>query len=163
MIEKIAFGGGCHWCTEAVFQSLIGVEIVEQGFVASTGANDTFSEAVVVHFDKEKISLRELLTIHLHTHASTSEHRMRVKYRSAVYAFSAAQIDQVNSELAVLRKDFEKKLVIKVLPFRAFRPSEEQFRNYYYNDPEKPFCKTYIQPKLDRIAGKFPDKLKNRS
>ena len=83
--QKIALGGGCHWCTEAVFQSLIGVERVEQGYVASTGNNNSFSEAVIVHFNTERISLKTLIEIHLHTHKSTSNHSLRERYRSAVY------------------------------------------------------------------------------
>jgi peptide-methionine (S)-S-oxide reductase len=60
VLQKIALGGGCHWCTEAVFQSIIGVEKVEQGFVASIDENNSFSEAVIVHFNSEVISLNTL-------------------------------------------------------------------------------------------------------
>jgi peptide-methionine (S)-S-oxide reductase len=66
-LTKTAFGGGCHWCTEAVFQSLIGVAKVEQGWVASTAKNNTFSEAVIVYFDDNKIDLKTLIDIHLAT------------------------------------------------------------------------------------------------
>ena len=86
-LYKIAFGGGCHWCTEAVFQSLKGVEKVEQGFITSYDQNNTFSEAVIVDFNTEKIDLKTLVEIHLHTHKSTSNHSMRKKYRSAIYVF----------------------------------------------------------------------------
>jgi len=71
-IEKIAMGGGCHWCTEAVFQSLKGVQLVEQGFIASHGNSDKFSEGVIVHFDPHLIPLEVLIEIHLHTHQCTS-------------------------------------------------------------------------------------------
>ncbi len=90
-MEKIGFGGGCHWCTEAVFQALIGVEKVEQGWIASEGENDSFSEAVIVHFDESTIDLSTLTAIHLFTHSCTSEHSMWKKYRSAVYTFSNKQ------------------------------------------------------------------------
>ncbi|WP_343065456.1 peptide-methionine (S)-S-oxide reductase [Arenibacter arenosicollis] len=82
--QKIAFGGGCHWCTEAVYQSLKGVEVVEQGFVASKGEESFFSEAVIVHYDPKSIALKDLILIHLYTHKSTSDHSMRNKYRSAI-------------------------------------------------------------------------------
>ena len=59
-LTKVAFGGGCHWCTEAVFQSLKGVEKVEQGFVASVAKNSSFSEAVIVHFQTEIIALKNI-------------------------------------------------------------------------------------------------------
>ena len=95
--QKIAFGGGCHWCTEAVFQSIKGVLKVEQGFVASTKKNSSFSEAVIVHFEDSKIALKTLIEIHLHTHKSTSNHSMRSKYRSAIYTFSEVQNKKVQS------------------------------------------------------------------
>ena len=76
---KIGFGGGCHWCTEAVFQSLIGVETVEQGYIASEDDMTSFSEAIIVHFNQEEITLKALIEIHLFTHKSTSNHSMRSK------------------------------------------------------------------------------------
>ena len=85
---KIAFGGGCHWCTEAVFQQLKGVIRVEQGFVASVNEYQSFSEAVIVHFNPSIIPLKILVEIHLYTHKSTSNHSMRSKYRSAIYYFT---------------------------------------------------------------------------
>jgi peptide-methionine (S)-S-oxide reductase len=90
-LTKIAFGGGCHWCTEAVFQTLIGVEKVEQGWISSIEKNNTFSEAVIVHFNIEKIDLKTLIEVHLLTHKSTSNHSMIKKYRSSIYYFSNQQ------------------------------------------------------------------------
>lgn len=76
-IHRIAFGGGCHWCTEAVYNSLKGIISVEQGFVASEGEESSFSEAVIVRYDPINISLEDLILIHLYTHKSTSNHSMR--------------------------------------------------------------------------------------
>ncbi len=86
-LTQIAFGGGCHWCTEAVFQTLIGIENVKQGWISSTNENNSFSEAVIVYFDAEKVELKTLIEIHLLTHKSKSNHSMRNKYRSAVLLF----------------------------------------------------------------------------
>lgn len=158
-MDKIALGGGCHWCTEAVFQSLEGVGKVEQGFVASEGKNHSFSEAVIVHFDPKVISLKYLIEIHLHTHKSASNHSMRLKYRSAVYTFSKQQAGEAEAILAGLQSEFENPLITKVYPFKIFKHSDDQFKNYYFKNPKKPFCKTFIDPKLRLLLDKFSNKV----
>ena len=82
-VKAIGLGGGCHWCTEAVFQSLHGVLNVKQGFVASEAPQDAFSEAVIITYEPGLIALYDLVLIHLMTHESTVWHDMRPKYRSA--------------------------------------------------------------------------------
>ena len=154
-MSKIALGGGCHWCTEAVFQSLIGVSKVEQGYVASVGDTGAFSEAVIVHFDAEIISLKMLIEVHLHTHKSTSDHSMRSKYRSAVYVFSDEQGKEAHLIIDRFQKKFGNKLITRVLVFDLFKPSREQITNYYYKNPMKPFCERFIEPKLELLLQKF--------
>ncbi|MFD0914928.1 peptide-methionine (S)-S-oxide reductase [Pseudahrensia aquimaris] len=160
-MQKIGLGGGCHWCTEAVFQPLRGVESVEQGFIASTAPDDTFSEAVIVTFDPDAISLSDLIAVHLATHASTSNHSMRGKYRSAVYVFSDAQMEQAQSELDEHSRKTGAAFVTSILPFAQFKPSAQKFQNYYKTDPERPFCKAYIDPKLAKLRSNYADLLKN--
>ncbi|SDX82583.1 peptide-methionine (S)-S-oxide reductase [Flavobacterium degerlachei] len=101
--SKIALGGGCHWCTEAVFQSLLGVVKVEQGYVASIGDNSSFSEGVIVYFNSEEISLKTLIEIHLHTHKSTSNHSMRSKYDRQFTHFLKSKDKKLSKSL----KDFK--------------------------------------------------------
>ena len=158
-VKKIAFGGGCHWCTEAVFQSLKGVKNVQQGFVASKGGNNTFSEAVIITYVLEEIGLKELVLIHLLTHESTANHIMRSKYRSAIYTIDPEDEQILKSLWDELQQEFESKLITEILPFEAFRPSDEMFHNYYYSNPEKPFCKKYIHPKLELLRKKFSEHL----
>ncbi|WP_341220487.1 peptide-methionine (S)-S-oxide reductase [Polaribacter atrinae] len=154
-LTKIAFGGGCHWCTEAVFQTLIGVEKVEQGWVASTETNNSFSEAVIVHFNIEKIVLKTLIEIHLLTHKSTSNHSMRTKYRSAIYYFSHQQKEESLKIIEELQGSFSDSIITKTLEFKNFKPSTEEFQNYYQSNPNKPFCKNYINPKLNLLVNQF--------
>ena len=154
-ISSIALGGSCHWCTEALFQSLKGVEKVEQGYVASTEKNNSFSEAVIVHYNSNIIALKELIEIHLHTHKSTSKHSMRNKYRSAVYTFSDVQKNDAANIIDGFQKSFDYKIITQVVPFVSFKPSQKEVKNYYYNNPDKPFCKTYINPKLRLLLSKF--------
>ncbi|WP_439128426.1 peptide-methionine (S)-S-oxide reductase [Polaribacter sp.] len=153
-LKKIAFGGGCHWCTEAVFQSLIGIEKVAQGWVASTNKNSSFSEAVIVEFNK-KIDIKTLIEIHLNTHKSTKNHAMRNKYRSAIYYFSLAQKEECEQILIDLQTDFSNKIITQILPFHKFKPSSVEYQNYYKTNPEKPFCKKYINPKLNFLITNF--------
>lgn len=154
-LEKVALGGGCHWCTEAVFQSLKGVAEVDQGWVASEAGNSIFSEAVVVTFGTSIITLQDLIEVHLYTHRSTSAHSMRDKYRSAIYYFSEAQKEDSLQILDLLQTDFEEQIITKVIPFKGFRPSRDEITNYYYNNPQKPFCERYIAPKLQLLLQKF--------
>ncbi|WP_273568142.1 peptide-methionine (S)-S-oxide reductase [Maribacter halichondriae] len=158
-LHKIAVGGGCHWCTEAVYQSLKGVSKVEQGFISSSGSNTSFSEAVIVHFDKEVIGLAAIIEIHLHTHSSTSEHGMRSKYRSAVYTFSKDQALDVEKIINELQEGFEHKIITEVLPLVDFKSSEKQFANYYFNNPQKPFCQNYIEPKIQLLLQRFSNRI----
>ena len=150
-MRKIGLGGGCHWCIEAVFQAVDGVEKVEQGYIASTPPAESFSEAVIVHYFPKKVNLERLLEIHLHTHNSTSNHSFREKYRSAVYFFSAEDEKQARILLESLQKQFEKNLVTQLLPFRKFKASRESIQDYYRKNPGAPFCKRYIEPKLELL------------
>ena len=153
--SKIALGGGCHWCTEAVFQALKGVSEVKQGYVASTGLNNDFSEAVIVCFDEEIIPLAVLIEIHLHTHKSSANHSFRTKYRSAVYYFSKEQGQKAQHTITGLQPQFPQQLITQVLPFSEFKASRDSLLNYYHTDPEKPFCKRYIHPKLTLLKEQF--------
>ncbi|AXG72229.1 peptide methionine sulfoxide reductase MsrA/MsrB [Kordia sp. SMS9] len=155
MIQKIALGGGCHWCTEAVFQSLKGVRHVAQGWVQSTEENDSFSEAVIVQFDASVIPLKMLVEIHLRTHKSTVQHSMRKKYRSAIYYYDQAQQQFVSELLATLQTEFEEKIITQVLPFISFKASRSAITNYYYSNPQKPFCEQFINPKLKLLLEEF--------
>lgn len=160
MLRKIGFGGGCHWCTEAVFQAIRGVKEVQQGWVASNGKEYTFSEAVIVTYDPEAISLQILIEIHLHTHKSTSNHSMRLKYRSAIYYFDKEQAQKSDEFLAKAQQDFTEPLITKVLAFKGFRPSTEAFQNYYRKNTAKPFCQRYITPKLEYLLRHHEDRVK---
>lgn len=166
MIRQAGFGGGCHWCTEAVFSSLKGVRSVQQGWIASIEGNATFSEGVLVEYDAAVIPFATLIAIHLYTHSSTSQHSMRSKYRSAIYIFDDRDALLARDAIAVLQSDFNGRIITKVLPYKEFTPSREALQDYYFSDPQKPFCALYINPKLQLIMGRFskhadPDKLKH--
>ncbi len=154
-MKRIGFGGGCHWCTEAVFQSLHGVENVEQGFIRATPPDDDWSEAVIVHFDPMQISLHILVDVHLHTHSATNAHGLRAKYRSAVYVFDDANAAGAKAALQQTQQDFDTPLITRVLPQVDFRPSDPRYHNYYRSNPERPFCQRHIDPKLALLRKQF--------
>jgi peptide-methionine (S)-S-oxide reductase len=153
-VNKIGLGGSCHWCTEAIFQSLKGVSDVQQGWISSK-EHPSFSEAVIVLFDTTIIDLAVLMDIHLRTHHSTSNHRMRKKYRSAIYAFSEDQFAKCTQILSALQTEFSKPLVTEVQHFDAFKLNSENYLDYYRSNPNKPFCKNVIDPKLNQLRQHF--------
>lgn len=147
----LGFGGGCHWCTEAVFQQLTGVLAVEQGHIWSQPPHHRPSEAVRVTFDPSRTDVLTLLRAHCHTHASTSDHALRTRYRSAVYYARAGQKPSLDKALSLLQPEFPLPLRVLVLPLTGLRRSPERYRNYYRRGPDRPFCRRYIQPKLARL------------
>ena len=159
MINKIGLGGSCHWCTEAIFQSLKGVKKVDQGWISSKEAS-TFSEAVIVHFDSTVIDLNVLIEIHLRTHSSTSSHSMREKYRSAIYAFSDDQFKACTGILKELQIQFPDPLISTIHHFKEFKLNTENYLDYYSKNPEKPFCKNVIDPKLAKLRKLFSTHVK---
>ncbi len=152
---RVGLGGGCHWCTEAVFQSLRGVARVEQGFIRSTPPHDAWSEAVVVHFDPLEIALDVLIEVHVRSHAATKQHVLRHKYRSAVYVFDDEQAAAAQASIARLQPEYDRQLITRVLPFAAFRASPQRYQDYYRSNPQRPFCQRHIDPKLAQIRQAF--------
>jgi peptide-methionine (S)-S-oxide reductase len=110
-MHTIGFGGSCHWCTEAIFLSLKGVTKVQQGWIAPQTPEESYSEAVIVHFDSAIIELDTLIEIHLHTHSCTSLHSMRAKYRSAIYTMENDQLAFANRALQRLQADFNAPII----------------------------------------------------
>lgn len=153
-MNKIGFGGGCHWCTEAIFQDLQGVEKVEQGWIASVAPNDAFSEAVIVHFNDD-IDMDTLIEVHLLTHSSGKAHSMREKYRSAIYYFDAGGKIAIERRILQLSSKNNLTYITRPLAFSRFRKNTENQLNYYLKNKEAPFCRTYISPKLALIREKF--------
>lgn len=160
--DRVGLGGSCHWCTEAIFLSLRGVVKVEQGWLASVNDDDWFSEGIIVTFEPAIISLADLIAVHLHTHSCTANHSMRQKYRSAVYVYSEPQHQEAQQSIESLQDDFEQKIITRVLSYSAFKLNGEQYQNYYYDNPEKPFCENIINPKLRILMQKFSDKVDNQ-
>ena len=154
-MKKLGFGGGCHWCTEGVFQALRGVAQVDQGFVQSDAPADTWAEGVIVTFDPSVIEMATLSEVHLRTHSATRVRSPRSKYRSAIYIFEDSQRHEAESALARFADESGEAVHTLVLPHRSFKASDKRYQNYYRTDPSRPFCRRYIDPKLDYIRRHF--------
>lgn len=158
-MEQVGFGGGCHWCTEAVFQAIKGVHKVEQGWIKSSAI---YSEGIWVHYDPAVVTLKQLIEIHLDTHSSQSKHSFREKYRSAVYYLSHSQEVLIQTTLNVIVSERKESFVTEVLPMECFTLNKEQYLNYYENRKNAPFSKTYIKPKLNILSKKYCTILKDQ-
>lgn len=149
-IEKIGLGGGCHWCTEGIFQSLVGVIKVDQGWISFDESKATYSEGIIVYYDTNTISLATLIEIHLLTHSSSSNHPLRHKYRSAIYYFNKKQ--QIESQFILSEGNKTgNQCITTILPMAMFKLNKQHYLNYYTKNPEAPFCQRYITPKLQKL------------
>jgi peptide-methionine (S)-S-oxide reductase len=175
--EVATLGGGCFWCTEAVFSNLKGVESVESGYSGGTVPRPSYeqvctgttghAEAVQVTFDPKVLSLHDLLTVFFTTHDPTTLNRQGndsgTQYRSVVFYRDAAQkatTEQVIKELEAEHL-YRKPFVTQVVPFTEFYPAEEYHRDYFARNPERAYCQLVIAPKVAKFRSKYADRLKS--
>jgi peptide-methionine (S)-S-oxide reductase len=176
--ETAVFGGGCFWCTEAVFKMLRGVLSVRPGYAGGTGAptsdqvssgNTGHAEVIEIVFDPVHISFRDLLTVFFASHDPTTINRqgadVGTQYRSIILYTSEAQkvtaqtfIEEINASNA-LGKD----IVTEIKPLEKFYEAEEYHKNYYETHPENAYCEIVINPKLDKVKKQFAELLKKQS
>ena len=155
----LGLGGGCHWCTEGVFSVLKGISHLEQGWLSSTPPDQEFSEGILLTFDPGVISVEDIIQIHLQTHSSQSQHSRRNQYRSAVYYQSEGELNELRAMFSRLQKPSES-FITKLLPLVKFKPQgNENYKNYYLSKPEKPFCKTHIDPKIKYLIARHRKKI----
>jgi peptide-methionine (S)-S-oxide reductase len=138
------------------------VQEVAQGYIASQEEPQFFSEGVLVSFDPEIIPLEILIAIHLQTHKSSSNHSMRTKYKSAIYTFSDRQKIAALQSLEAFQKTADIEIITEVVSFDQFKASRPEIQNYYYTNPEKPFCQLYIDPKIELLIAQFSDRLDHK-
>lgn len=176
MSERAVFGGGCFWCTEAVFGELKGVTKVEPGYSGGTVANPSYeqvctdrtghAEVVRVTFDPEIISYRDLLEIFFATHDPTTLNRqgadVGTQYRSAVFFNGEDQRKEAKEMIARLTSDrvFSKPIVTQVVPLQVFYPAEDYHHGYFKNNQSQPYCRTVISPKVAKFRSHYREKLK---
>ena len=175
-MESIVLGGGCFWCTEAVFSEVRGVEKVESGYSGGTVPNPTYeevctgrtghAEVVKVSFDPSEISLADILEIFFDVHDPTSLNRqgedVGTQYRSAIFYYNDAQKETIDQAIQNMKKSgkYRRPIVTSVEKFTAFYPSEEYHHNYYNRNGSAPYCRAVISPKLQKFRHSYGAKVR---
>ena len=175
-INYATFGGGCFWCTEAIFEQLEGVLKVESGYSGGHIKNPAYREvtsgrtghAEVIHisYNPSVINYEELLDIFFNTHDPTTLNQQGAdrgtQYRSAVFYHDTAQQLAANKMIEALNTAnvFENKIVTEVTVFDAFYVAEKYHQDYYVNNKTQGYCQVVINPKLIKFQKQYKEKLK---
>ncbi len=174
--EIATLGGGCFWCLEAIFYELRGVEKVESGYSGGSVPNPSYqqvctgttghAEVVQITFDPEIISFREILEVFFIIHDPTTLNRqgadVGTQYRSVIFYRTPEQEKVAKEVMAQIEaaKLWDAPVVTEIVPFVAFYPAEEYHRDYYIRNPEQPYCRIVIEPKVAKFRKQFLAKLK---
>lgn len=169
------FAGGCFWCTEAVFDQLVGVSSVESGYIGGSLQNPSYrqvcdgntghAEAVKISFDPAVISYDELLDIFFHTHDPTQLNRqgadVGTQYRSAVFYLDAAQKAAAEAAMARAAPDWDAPIVTRLEPASTWWPAEDYHQEYFERSGgSNPYCQAVVAPKLAKFRKGYAARLK---
>lgn len=158
----ITLGGGCFWCTDAIFRDTEGVHGVKSGFSGGFIKNPPYrevrtgrtghAEVIQINYDPETISLRELLIIHLMTHDPTTLNEQGAdrgnQYRSIILYGDDQERVTAQNVIKDLQHYFTDPIVTELKQFEVFYEAEEVHQNYYDDNPETLYCQMVISPKL---------------
>ncbi|MEK9159232.1 MAG: peptide-methionine (S)-S-oxide reductase MsrA [Patescibacteria group bacterium] len=172
--EIAVFGGGCFWCTEAIYQALEGVVEVWPGYAGGTTPNPSYeavcsgrtghAEAIKIAFDPTKISYQNLLAVFFGTHDPTTLNRqgndVGTQYRSIILTTSPEQKTAAEAYLQEAQKDVSDLIVTQIQPLETFYEAEDTHKNYYARNVLQPYCQFVINPKLSKLKEKFRELLK---
>jgi len=161
------FGGGCFWCTEAIFSRVAGVLSVLPGYSGGTVANPTYeqvcggatghAEVIRIEFDPARVAYEALLDVFFDTHDPTTlnrqGHDVGTQYRSVVFHFSEAQRAAAEAKKRALTDAgaFGRPPVTEISPAGAFYPAENYHREYFARHPDAPYCRAVIRPKIEKF------------
>jgi len=174
MLEELIIGGGCFWCTEAMFLSLDGVLAVESGYSGGTIKNPSYkevcsgetghAECIKITYDPEKISYDDLIEIHLHSHDPTTLNRqggdIGTQYRSVIFYTSETEKAHLQEKLSLTQKDFSEPIVTTLEKLTIFYKAEDYHQNYYaLNKDKNPYCQV-VSEKLHKMMKKYATRLK---
>ncbi len=174
--EVAVFGGGCFWCTEAVFTEIKGVTSVVSGYSGGHAENPTYyqvcaektghAEVVQVEFDPSQITFSELLEVFFATHDPTTLNRQGAdegaRYRSVILYTSDAQRDQASEFITELdgSGDLPGPVVTEIAKFEKFFEAEAEHKQFYLNNQSSMYCQIVISPKVAKVRQKFAKSLR---
>lgn len=175
-LAQATFGGGCFWCTEAIFQDVIGVEKVVSGYAGGHVDNPSYrevcngttghAEVIQVTYDPTVIRYEDLLLIFFKTHDPTTLNRqgadVGTQYRSIILYHDEAQKEVAQRTKEVLNRsgEFHSPIVTEIVPYDRFYTAEGYHQEYYNNNPYQPYCMAVIDPKVRKFRKSFANKLK---
>ena len=177
MSEEVAvLAGGCFWCTEAVFNDVVGVKSVESGYIGGDVVNPTYkqvcggdtghAEAIRVTFDPDEISYADLLDIFFATHDPTQLNRqgndIGTQYRSAIFPQNEEQEREARAGVERANADQGGRVVTTIEPNGPWYPAEDYHQQYWENEGQRnPYCLAIIPPKLQKLRKSFQARVKN--
>lgn len=175
-LEKATLGGGCFWCTEAVYLELKGVVDVKPGYSGGDVKNPTYkevctgttghAEVVQITFDADVVSFSDILEVFFMTHDPTTLNRqgndVGPQYRSVIFYHNENQKEVAEKVIKLFEEEkvYDKPIVTKVEPFKEFYVAEDYHQNYYNQNKSQGYCQFIITPKLEKFRKIFKDQLK---
>ena len=174
--QTIVFGGGCFWCTEAVFRDLKGVMSVEPGYAGGTVPNPSYeavctgrtghAEVIKIVYDPAQVQLRDLMTVFFATHDPSTLNRqgadVGTQYRSAIFYTTPEQKAEAVAMIAEIDASTMEggKVVTEVTPLDTFYPAEDYHKNYFASHPDQAYCQIVINPTVAKVQKQFAELLK---
>ncbi|HEX9611254.1 MAG TPA: peptide-methionine (S)-S-oxide reductase MsrA [Gemmatimonadales bacterium] len=176
VVEIATLAGGCFWCLEAVFEQLRGVTKVASGYAGGHVPNPSYqavctgttghAEVVQITFDPAVIRYRDLLDVFFTIHDPTTLNQqggdVGTQYRSAIFYHDDEQRRAADDVVRKLEAEhvFDDPIVTEIVPLTTFYPAEEYHREYYRRNPNQPYCRAVIAPKVAKLRSKYLEKLK---
>jgi peptide-methionine (S)-S-oxide reductase len=172
--EIATLGGGCFWCTEAVFQQLKGVQAVESGYTGGQVVNPSYeqicegttghAEVVRLTFDPVVVSFREILEVFFTIHDPTTLNRqgndVGTQYRSVIYTHSLEQQDVAKHVISEMANVWDAPIVTELSPAETYYKAENYHQNYFRQNPMQGYCAFIVAPKVSKFRKTFSDKLR---
>ena len=177
-LEKATFGGGCFWCTEAIYERVEGVHTVVSGYAGGTVKNPTYkqvcdgntghAEVIQIGYDPKVVSYDELLEIFFKTHDPTTLNRqgadVGTQYRTVIFYHNEEQKKKAEYYKTELDKSgaWDNPIVTEISPLNNFYSAEDYHQDYYENNPNHGYCAFVIGPKVEKFEKVFKKKLKGK-